>query len=163
MGKTYVTRAVTFMIVSFSLTGCYRYIPTTLEAVPPGQEVQVMMTRDGARELAEITDLVPGPAPVLRGEVSGVENGDMLLTVPIGMRQEGFHQNALLQTVRVPTAEILSVGLRELDVVATAATIGGSAAALGLLVYAILDSFGGSSSGEGEELELSIFSLPFFR
>ena len=159
--KTFTARVVTFLIAGSMLSGCYRYIPTQLEAVPQGGEVQLLVSRQGAQELAEVTDLVQGPAPAVRGAVAGVENGDLLLTVPVAMRQEGFHRNQMVQTVRVPTGEILSVGVRELDKVATGFSIGAAAAGAGLIAFAILEAFGSASNdGDGDTNEFTIFSLP---
>jgi hypothetical protein len=160
VSKTFTARVVTFALAGFVLSGCYNYIPTQLEVVPPGQEVQLLVTRAGARDLVEITDVMLGPVPSLRGAVQGVEDGDLLISIPIAMRQEGFIQSELLQTVRVPTDEILSISRRELSVGNTALAVAASAAGLGLIVFTILESFGGSSNQEGEEPDFSIFSLP---
>ena len=125
--------------------GCYRYIPTQLEVTPQGQEVRLLVTRRGAVELAEVTD-VDGLVPMLKGRIMGEEGEDLMLAVPVARRQVGFHQARLDQTIRVPQGEILSVEWREFDPVATGLFVAGTAALAGGVIFFIMNSFGNSDT-----------------
>ena len=69
------------MSLALSLPGCFNYIPTQLEATPPGEEVRIMVTPEGVLELSEVTG-VDLSNPVVRGEILGREANEILLSVP---------------------------------------------------------------------------------
>ena len=143
-------------------TGCYNYVPTQVEAAPPGEEVRLHVTRDGARELAEVTDVV-GAVPEVRGRVIGRDQSDLLLRVPVVQRWEGMSNSGLGQTIRVPTDEILSVERRELDGVMTAVLVTGGVAAATAVLLGVIEAFGRPSSnpdGPDPDFFLGLFSIP---
>jgi hypothetical protein len=101
----------------------------------------VLVTRDGAAELARIVT-VDRDAPLVDGTVMGMDGDQLLLSVAVGQRQEGFVSASLNQTVRVPKGEILSFQRREVDRLKTAFFVGGSVAVVTAVVALIVNPFG---------------------
>lgn len=157
--------ALTVLVTS---SGCYSYTLTQPEAVAPGDGVRVLVTREGAVQLAEVTE-VRWEAPVFDGTVVGVEEDDLLLQVPVGERQVGFLTSSLNQTIRVPTSEIVSFQRRSLNTLATGFSIAG-AVGFGTALVLYIVSEHRSGEGEGEPpppddllMRFNIFSLSFGR
>lgn len=142
------------------LSGCFSYVPVTLEATPEGEDIRVLVTRQGASELAEVSE-IPGEVPALRGTLIGREQNDVLLRVGVGQRQEGFHTISLDQTIRVPSGEILQVERRELDKGKTALLTGGALAGSAFIIVSIMDAFGGDPGSEPEPPDEIRIPTPF--
>ena len=140
------------------LSGCFRYVPTRLEVTPAGEDVRLMVTRQGAFELSEVTG-VSATVPVLRGALVRVEDRTVLLRIPLENQQIGIHTEALGQTIRVPAEEILSVERRELDGARTGLLAAASAAAAAGVIFMIMESFGGGNSPGPTPIE-SVISVP---
>jgi hypothetical protein len=88
-----VSRTLSLSLVSvFAVlgAGCYGYVPTTIEVPPQGEQVRLVVTRVGAAELEQVTD-VDGGAPVIDGNLISTEGEDLRLQVPVGRTQLGFH------------------------------------------------------------------------
>lgn len=149
-------------------SGCYSYALIQPDAVAPGDGVRVLVTRQGAVELAEVTE-VAWEQPIFDGTVLGVEDDDLLLQVPVGERQVGFLSSQLHQTVRVPTSEIVSFQRRQLNTTTTALAIGGAAGLATLLVvYIVSEHRSGQGNGEPPPpddllLRFNLLSFPFGR
>lgn len=148
-------------------TGCFRYVPAELETAPPGEGVRVLMTSQGAAEFSSVTGS-DAPAPLVNGTVVGVEGDDLLLSVSVGQRREGFIQSSLRQTVRVPIGEVLTFERRELDAVRTGVAVGGAAAVVAGVVVFIIKPFGQGDLGEEPppddlQFNLGLFSIPIGR
>ena len=120
-----------------------------------------MVTRQGAFELSELTD-VSAAIPVLRGSLVRVEDRTVLLRIPLENRQMGIHTEALGQTIRVPAEEILSVERREFDGARTGLLAAASAAAAAGVIFMIMESFGGGDSPDGPTPIESVISIPLF-
>lgn len=151
------------------LSGCYKYTPMDQRVVPPGgEEVRVYVTRAGAAELAEIVPDAEG-AGSITGVVQSVENDDLLMRVTVGERQEGLRVINMMQTIRVPRGEILTMERREVNKLGTGLLVAGGAA-LGVgVVLGIIEAFGVSSGGpedpppEDFTVTLGGFSFPWGR
>lgn len=157
-----LSRAGLATIIVLGLSGCFKYIPTQLEAAPPGEEVRLLMTRQGGVELSQVTG-IDLSSPVIRGEVSGRDETELLLNVPVGRRREGFHTMQLNQTIRVPFEEIVRVDRREFSAVNTGLLVVGSAAASAVLVQVIINTFGEAEVDnpiDPPEFNFSFFSIP---
>jgi hypothetical protein len=141
-------------------SGCFRYLPVPLEATPDGQDVRLLVTRQGASELNEVAN-VDGAVPTLTGTIVSREGRELLLNVPVGQRQDGFHTASINQTIRVPMGEILQVERRELDKAKTGLLLGGAAAGSAFIIFSIMDAFGGDSSGSPPDLNESRIPIPF--
>lgn len=159
-------RGVALAALVFISSGCYRYVPTDADLVPPGDDIRILVTRLGAAELDQVTEEATA-AGLISGKMQGVEDDDLILSVPVGERREGFMTMNLTQTIRVPMGEILDLDRREFDKGATVGMVG-LAAALGVgIVFGIIEAFGTSSPGEDEPpvedftFVLGRFSLPF--
>ena len=147
-------------VAALVLSGCYKYVPVETGATPPGEEVRVFVTRQGAAEFSEVAPL-DGPVPDLRGEVVGHEGSDLLLAVEVASPQVGFHTIGLKQTVRIPTGEILSIERRVLNKPLTAAVVGGVAAAGTAMMLMIIDATGREPGPEPDpDFLLNLWSIP---
>ena len=141
------------------LSGCFRYVPIRLEVAPVGEDVRLVVTRQGAFELSEVTG-VSAAAPVLRGELVRVEDRAVLLRIPLESQRMGIHTEELGQTIRVPTEEILSIERRELDRTLTGLLAAASTAAAVGVISLIVDSFGDSNVPDGPYPIESVISFP---
>ena len=163
MGGRSWSKSCVLLLTWLGSVGCYSYVPTQAGVVPAGEGVRLRVTRDGARELAEVT-AVSGGAPEIIGEVVGRERSDLLVRVQVAQRREGIHFSSLGQTIRVPTDEILSVERREFDGILTALFVtGGVAAATGVLL-GVIEAFGRpADNGDGTDppdFFIGLFSIP---
>jgi hypothetical protein len=148
-------------------SGCYKYVPTQLEITPEGEHVQLVVTRQGAIQLAEVTS-IDAQVPTLRGTLMSQNDETLMIQVPVTSRREGFHTVPLGQTIRVPTGEILSVERREFDRVGTALLVAGGAGVAGVVIFMIMDAFGEAPTDEPpppdesllSRLRIPIFSIP---
>jgi hypothetical protein len=164
-------RRTTFGLLAtavLSTTGCYTYTLTTPDTAAPGEGVRVLMTREGAAELAEVTQ-VAWEAPVVDGTLVGREGDDLLLSVAVGPRDVGFVGTDLRQTVRVPTSGIVTFQRRSLNVTNTVLSLAGvTAAGVGLVAYIVSEHRDGGNGGEPPppddlRFRFRLFSLSFGR
>lgn len=165
--RTLSWKGLALTALGLSSAGCFSYVPAELETTPPGQGVRVLVTRQGAAELAQISDVV-GSAPILDGTVVGVEGRELLLLVPVAQRQVGFMTTNLNQTIRIPTSEIVSFERREFDKFGTAFVLGGVVGAVTAIVVFIVKPRGAGNSDPEDppddlRLNLSLFSFPIGR
>ena len=150
----------TVTLAAFLLSGCFRYVPTTLDVAPPGEDVRLLVTRQGATDLAQVTT-IEGEVPTVRGTLLEQEGSDLLLRVPVGQRRDGFHTVSLDQTVRIPVSEILQVERRELDVTKTGFWVAGAVGGSAFVIFSIMEAFGESAGGDpGGPLENRL-PIPF--
>ncbi len=130
---------------AFLLTGCYSYTPVPLAVTPNGQEVRVLITRQGALELVEVTD-VQGEVPSVRGQIVSQADREVLMRVPVGQRRDGFHMVDLEQTIRIPAGEILQVERRDFDRGKTVLLGVGFVAGSAFIITSIMKALGGDTS-----------------
>ena len=151
------------MLAALSLLagGCYRYIPTSFDAIPEGGSVRLYVSRNVVNELSEA---LPEVGPVLRGRVARMETDRLFLRIPVGGRQVGFHTAPIDQEVPIPLREITQVERRQLDRVGTAAMIGGMVGVGAVVILVIMDAFGDppieENCPECADMRLPILSLP---
>lgn len=148
------------LAVAMATTGCYRYVPAQAEATPPGTNVQLLVTREGAREAEEVGALDGSGEPRVRGTVVGTEGDDLLVRVPVAQRQEGFIVNRIDQSVRFPIGEIVSLQRREVNGLATGLVIGGAVAAVTTMVAVIATARRGDNGDPPDPPEESLISIP---
>lgn len=151
---------VLIALVLFS-SGCFRYVPAQLETTAPGEGVRVHTTRLGAAELADISDL-SDDAPIIDGTFMGVEGQDLLLRVPVGRRQDGFIRSDIHQAIRIPTDEILSFRLRELDKASTAFVVVGGMGLVTAIVAFILQPEGRQALGPDDSPDDALVEFRLF-
>jgi hypothetical protein len=154
------SRGFTALLLVTFVTGCFRYVPTELAAVPDGRDVRVYLTRQG---LAALDELPLESGPVVRGRLMHQYNGDVTLRVPVAMRQTGFHLNSIGQDVLIPTSDIVQIERRELDKFGTVLLIGGAAAVTAFIMTLILDSHSETviDPPPTEEIRVPFFTLRF--
>jgi hypothetical protein len=139
--------------------GCYSYVPTDMSLVPPGENLRLLVTREGSEEVARIMDSNE-LRPTVRGQFMGREGQSLLLQIPVSRDPEGIRQN-INQVVRIPEGEVLTVDRRQLDRGKSALLVGGSVAVGAFLFNQIFDVFGsGGREGVDPDLYIGMFRIP---
>ena len=115
----------------FWSTGCVTYINVDLDSVPPGEEVRVRLTDEGAvrasRHLGRIrTQLDAGVAPQTPDSIAVI--------VWLGKNYPGTQFENVRETIVLPRHEVSDLHLRRLSVGRTAAAFAGAAAVFAVLV-----------------------------
>ena len=163
MTKRAVCRNLVLMSVLLMSAGCYQYIPTDAGLVPQGDNVRILVTRLGAEQFSQVTPEGVNSG-VITGTMQGIEDDDIVLSVPVGERREGFMTSSLMQTIRVPMGEVLDVDRREFDGLATGLVVGGAAALAAGIIFGIIEAFGsdGAPGDEDPPVDFTFgrFSLP---
>lgn len=150
----------TALLAALLLSGCFRYVPTPVDVAPPGEDVRLLVTRQGAADLAQVTD-VEGEVPTVRGTLLERRGAEMLLSVPVGQRRDGFHTVSLDQTIRIPVSEILQVERREFDTPKTAFLVAGAVGGSAFIIFSIMSAFGESDGSDPGGPEESRIPIPF--
>jgi hypothetical protein len=159
-----VTKAC-ILAASLGGSGCYKYVPTELAAVPIGDGVRVYLSRDGMDRFRKVGgDVLPnaGTSPVLAGTLVRLEGGEFSLEVPVATRQVGFLSSQLDQRVTLPVADVVQVESRKVSGLRTAAlTVAGTA----LIGYAIVEVVHGArdpvpgNGGDPDNLRIPLFKV----
>jgi hypothetical protein len=146
------------------LSGCFTYVPTEWDAVPPGERVRVHLTRQG------LADLPDGPyGQTLSGALSGTlmdaEAGQLLVRIPLGVRQEALVTRSLGQDVTIATGEVVLLERRTFDSARTGFAVAGGIAGVvaAILVFGAVQNSPDPNPdpGEGEGFLMRLFSVPF--
>jgi hypothetical protein len=144
-----------------STTACFSYIPTQVDAVPPGENVRVYVNRSVVESIGEITTLTE---PIVRGRVMRRDGAELFVRVPVAVRQEGFHSAELGQDVRIPVGDVIAIEQRRLNPIGTGALVAGTAAGAAVILFVIMEAFGENESVEDcpecVELMTPILSIP---
>jgi len=143
-------------------TGCYSYTQIPIDPAPVGQDVRLLVTPDGARELLDVmgSEMV---TPVVLGNVTGVEGQNLLVRVPVNAgRGVGTNVIEIEQMVRVPIGEVLSVERQDLSLFKTGALAALAAGAATLIVLRIVDVGPGDPETPNPlpDLLLTLFRIP---
>ena len=114
-----------------ALTGCVTYTPVELDVVPPGEEVRVRLTDDGAvraaRHLGRLsTEFDAG--------VAAQPPDSVAVVVWLGRHYPGTQFENVRETIVLPRHEVSEIHLRRLSGVRTTAALVGAAAVFALLV-----------------------------
>ena len=124
-------------------TGCFGYVPATLDSVPVGAHVRAMLSTEGQIILR---DRVGIDTQVLQGELLEHGGDVVLLAVRSGTISDEFGgQRPLFQRIDIPTSHILRVDLRRVDPVRTGALVG---VGVGAAVLIIRQAFGKRNPGQ---------------
>jgi hypothetical protein len=105
-------RGFVLSVLVFAAPGCYAYLETPMDAVPPGADVRVQVTRETADRLR---DALAADQRSIHGRVRELVDDGVLLEVTTVTRQTGFRFEPLRQTVRLQPADATSVELKTLD------------------------------------------------
>lgn len=144
--------------VVLATAGCYRYTPIEHRAAAPGERVRVVVTREGSRELLQVSDQ-DRVVPLVEGSVERWDDSDLVLRVSLRRGPERLASRNLQQMIRVPTGEIVSLERRETDGFATGALLAGAVAGSTALVLLIMEAWGRSPEGPGDDPVL-LFGIP---
>jgi hypothetical protein len=130
------------MTLLVALGGCYSNRPATLETLAPGQRVRVTVAPSWGEE---ITQLLGSSGRTLEGELAQIVGNAFYLSVPSGVRQEGFRFETLHQTIRLEQADVLVIERKQLDRGRTALVMGILATGL---TAVLIDTFSGKTGGD---------------
>lgn len=154
---------VAALVAAAALSGCYTYVPATLETVPANREVRAYLTRRGLEALPP--DVAGG-----RSSVTGIivrrEGDTLLLRAPVESGGEAFYRREVGQNVAVPIDEIIEIERRELHAFRTGLALAAAAGAATGAVLLIMDASGSPGPGppEGPDLiRIPLFSVTPFR
>jgi hypothetical protein len=145
------------------LSGCHVYIPTELQAVPPGQEVRLYLTRAAVASLPE--EVPVNEALFLGGRLESQAGDSVVLGIRMGRPVPGLVGQDLRQMVRVGTGQIVDVRRRELSKPRTALAVGGGALAAGLIIGLIFGAEDATDVGDPNDdvSRVPPLSIPFWR
>jgi hypothetical protein len=119
--------------------GCFKYIPTELDAVPPCENVRVYVTRNVVTSIEEV---IRTNDPVLNGQIVRRQDDNLFLRVPTAVRSEGFHSVPIGQDLSIPLQDIIQVERRQLDPIGTGALVAGTLGAAGVIIFMIMEAYG---------------------
>lgn len=135
-----MTRAGLILALLLTVSGCARWVPAQLGTVPPGTDVRLRLSEEGAAQLEEMTG--SGAAEVT-GELLQWEPEVLVSTVlaPTGARVDP----SLRQRLVVDPANVVGIDVREVDRTRTGFLVGGVVAVAGsAVVWAIVNIVRGS-------------------
>lgn len=112
-------------------TGCYTYRPVELAQVTPETEVRARIT---AQEADRLSDVLPDGQRLLAGTVESVDNGELLLLVPIVGAADRPGRGAINQRLALANDGVIEVEVREIDNTRTGIMLATVTAAIGALV-----------------------------
>ena len=126
-----VTWATNLVLV---FAGCIKYVPTDFAAVPVGEDLRLVVNRERVVDLSELP-AQDNPVPILQGTLIRREDASLVMRIPTGIREDGFHTMTMGQSIRVPADAIISAELKVLDGPKTAGVLAGTVAGAVLLLF----------------------------
>lgn len=120
-----------------ALGGCYSWRPVDMEALAPGDQLRVELTRPAAAALPAGT--FPLGGTTLRGEVDPGSTSILVLRVPVGEAREGIVSRTLRQEVEVAPPDVVQLHRRTFEPVRTGLSVAGAAGVVVLLFQAFGD------------------------
>ena len=132
-------RTISTVLLPVLGAGCFKYIPSELDALPPGENVRVYVTRNVVNSIEEVTRTND---PVLKGQIVRRQADNLFLRVPVATRQVGFHSAEIGQDVEIPVGDIIQVERRQFDRIGTGALLTGTLGAAGVVIFVIMEAFG---------------------
>jgi hypothetical protein len=145
--------------------GCYRYVPSTIEAVQTGAHVRAVLSTDAQEDLQSRAGI---DLSTLEGKVVE-ENGDqVVLSVPTVKLASPYGAQSLHQMIDVPRRGIVRVDVRKLDKLRTYGLIGIGA---GVAAFITAQAFGegdpaspdGTNGDPPEHIQGILFWVPVIR
>lgn len=124
--------------------GCYKYVPSSVGEVEPGESVRARLTPDAARLFEDALFPDARGARLLEGEILAKSDTSLLMLVPSVQRTQGIRMQTFGQRAEIPISGVTEVELRQIDGLATGLLVGGGVLAAGIGVAL------GLSGNEGE-------------
>jgi hypothetical protein len=143
---------------TLALSGCYKYVPTRLDLTPVDERVRLVVSPAGATDLAAVGG-VDGAVPTVEGRFAGLEDGTLLMRVPVGNGLMTPGAVSLDQMIRVPSEEIISIERREIDRARTGLLLAGALGGAVIVVLRIMEA-SGQRSDPPIDPDLYLFSIP---
>lgn len=123
--------------------GCQTFQPVALSDLTPGMQIRARVSNAQA---AEMTEYLPNERDrLIGGTVVANSPGELLLAVPVTVRNVPGQREILRQRVSIPTTELFEVEMRSLDRPRTGVLSAATALIVGYVLYKSLR--GGSSGG----------------
>ncbi len=154
------------LLVSLAASlGCYKYVPTTMDAVPVGANVRAVLSSE-ARE--DMRTRLGVDAAMIDGKLLDQNADQVLLSVPTVRVANPFGAETLRQRIDVPRQGIANVELRQLDVFRTFGLAGAIAGATAIVTAMALDESEPGSPNDGttppnDHVMKRLFSLTLWR
>lgn len=131
-----VRRAIALLCLPVSLSGCFRYVPTEIAAVPVGEPIEVHLSPSAQVQLSQRRGTRVDE--VVRGTLAARRGNELLLRVPIAATREGFFRSDIEQELPVAEADVVAIGLRQFSPSRTALLVGSSVVGGVLIVTTII-------------------------
>ena len=158
-------RSIAAMCALAVCAGCYKYEPSTLEAVAPNSKVKLLLSTEGEIALAEKTGI---RTRELTGEIVEMDDQRLLVEVAGEDIDPEFGGGKLNQRIDIPREHVLSIEARESDPARTGLLVAVSAGGVAVLVtFGVSSGSSGDNPGEppgpDERRASWIFLLPSIR
>ena len=147
-------RTLLFVLL-LALSGCHRYVPARMGAVPPGADVRVHLTSGGVQRIGEAYGSASG---TVVGKLESWSS-EVVISIPVEA-SPGMLDRGLTNRIVIPAADIVAVDLMESDRARTAVLSLGIGGVAGLTAIALFGGvFGGSTVNEGPAPEDTLLPL----
>jgi hypothetical protein len=134
------------LVLAWTFAGCYRYLPVTPEAVPPGEAVRIRLTPE---EAANFPDLRLTEGRLLEGRLFHASESMLTLETTVGVNDPQRGTRALVQRVEIPRGAMVELERRELDRARTGFLVAGGTAVVTAVVVSQLRKGSGSDDPPG--------------
>lgn len=135
-----MTRAGLTLILLLTVSACARWVPAPLGTVPPGTDVRLRLSEEGAERLEESTGT---GAVEITGELLQWEP-EVLVSTALANAGAGVNPR-LRQRLVVDPDDVLAIDVREVDRTRTGFLVGGVVAAAGsAIAWAVVNIIRGS-------------------
>lgn len=153
-----MTRAGLTLVLLLTVSGCARWVPTELGTVPPGTDVRLRLSEDGAAQLEEMTG---ARAAQVTGELLQWEP-EVLLSTAVAAAGTGLDPRLRQRLVMDPD-DVVAIDVREVDRTRTGFLVGGVVAVAGsAIAWAVVNLIQGSEGTPGTP-PTDVPSEPFVR
>lgn len=137
--------------------GCYKYAPIDPAELTVGSQARARVTLEQAATIGEITG---SGDRVVAGEVVGLDDGSILLSVPTASVNAGLGTQLLFQRVNIPRTGIVEIETRRLDRARTGALVGIAAIAATYIVasqFIAADDPDGGGKPQPDQIVVPLF------
>jgi hypothetical protein len=134
----------TALAAIFVVSGCYRYVPTTIDAVPVGARVRALLSTETQLVLHDSLGL---DFRGLNGTVVGRQDDRVLFQVRTASGSSAFGARPLYQRIAVSPQDVRRVDVRRVHGFKTGALVAAIAAAATIMT---IEAWAGRNSGRPE-------------
>lgn len=125
--------------------GCYKYVPTTLSAVPDGANIRAVLSTDAQQDLRSRAGM---NVELLEGKLLERNGEQVMISVrSVGASSTFDGNHTLYQVIDVPSQGVVRVDVRQVDRFRTYGLIG---VAAGAAAFMVAQAFGGGEPGSPE-------------